>query len=112
MAAQPRIRRRGINVAWKIPFPDWKRVDMPLHQGDTDGEADGDGEWTTVATPKATYNLLELVNGVMEQLGLTNLPAGVYTQVRLYLGSTPDNTPNILRLHAEFCAPIRLNGNH
>jgi hypothetical protein len=70
--------------------------EVQVHQGDTDGGTDEDGEWTTVATPKTTYNLLELVNGVMEQLGLTNLPAGVYTQIRLYLGDAPDTASNIL----------------
>ncbi|MEW6079787.1 MAG: DUF4382 domain-containing protein [Thermodesulfobacteriota bacterium] len=70
--------------------------EVQVHQGDADGEADEGGEWTTVAVPETTYNLLELVNGVMEQLGLTNLPAGVYTQVRLYLGDTPDTGRNIL----------------
>jgi hypothetical protein len=53
-------------------------------------------EWTTVASPNATYNLLNLVNGVMESLGVEELSSGHYTQIRLFLGTSPDNTKNIL----------------
>jgi len=66
-----------------------------VHRGDMTGEGDKDN-WITVATPQKTYNLLELVNGVMEQLGLTDLKTGTYTQLRLHLGITPDNEGNLL----------------
>jgi hypothetical protein len=36
-----------------------------------------------------TINLLNLVNGLREDLGLVDLPAGVYTQVRLIIGDNP-----------------------
>jgi len=52
-------------------------------------------DWEVVASNPGTYNLLELVNGVMEQLGITELPAGHYPQMRLYLGEEPDDTTNI-----------------
>jgi hypothetical protein len=39
--------------------------------------------------------LLELVNGVQVSLGLTDLPAGPYTELRLMLGGIPDDTLNI-----------------
>ena len=48
------------------------------------------GEWEVVGTPEETYNLLELVNGMIEQLALTELAAGDYTQMRLILGENPD----------------------
>lgn len=54
----------------------------------------GDG-WQTVANPEQTYNLLELVNGVRETLGLATLEAGHYTQMRLILAGTPDARANI-----------------
>lgn len=54
-----------------------------------------DGNWEIVATPQATYNLLELVNGVTVVLGEDLLPAGDYSQMRLIIGSTPDNGLNI-----------------
>lgn len=49
-----------------------------------------DGEWEVVSSPEQTYNLLELVNGIIEQLALTELEAGDYTQMRLILGENPD----------------------
>jgi len=50
---------------------------------------DDSGDWETVANPDKTYNLLELVNGVRETLGISNLDAGHYTQMRLIIGETP-----------------------
>ncbi len=61
-----------------------------------------DGDWETVGYPGddeeygKTYNLLELVNGVVEQLVLTELDAGDYTQMRLILGDDHDGGTNIL----------------
>jgi hypothetical protein len=43
---------------------------------------------------KKTYNLLELTNGVLEGLGMTELPAGHYTQMRLFIGEEHDGTLN------------------
>lgn len=60
------------------------------------------GGWQTVANPNATYNLLELVNGVRETLGIAQLDAGHYTQMRLVLGDTPDAGINILSLPHPF----------
>ncbi len=54
-----------------------------------------DGNWEVVANPQATYNLLELVNGVTVVLGEDQLPAGDYTQMRLIIGDTPDDGQNI-----------------
>jgi len=56
-----------------------------------------DGEsWETVLTPHKTVNLLDLVNGVQEELGATDLAAGPVTQMRLVLGGTSDGSLNIL----------------
>jgi hypothetical protein len=54
------------------------------------------GNWKTVLVPQTTVNLLELVNGVQVSLGLTDLPAGPYTELRLVLGTIPDDSLNIL----------------
>ena len=54
------------------------------------------GNWQLVASPNKTYNLLELVNGVRESLGITELETGHYTQMRLIIGKDPDNGINIL----------------
>ncbi len=53
------------------------------------------GEWQVVASPNSTYNLLELVNGVREELGISKLKTGDYTQMRLIIGDTPDDGINI-----------------
>jgi hypothetical protein len=66
------------------------RVDV--HLG---GNENSPNNWETVARPEKTYNLLELVNGVREQLGLADLQAGDYTQMRLIIGNTPDDGLNI-----------------
>lgn len=50
---------------------------------------------------KKTYNLLELTNGVLEELGMTELPAGFYTQMRLFIGEEPDDAPNMFGDHHE-----------
>jgi hypothetical protein len=61
-----------------------------------------DGDWETVGAPGnnegvgKTYNLLELVNGVIEQLILTELEPGGFTQMRLILGDVHDDGTNIL----------------
>ena len=57
---------------------------------------DEGGSWQIVASPNKTYNLLELVNGVREQLGITELETAHYTQMRLIIGKSPDDTINLL----------------
>jgi hypothetical protein len=58
--------------------------EVKVHRSET--AEDDEGGWITVATPEETFNLLELVNGVIQQLGVTELESGTYTQMRLYLG--------------------------
>jgi len=53
------------------------------------------GNWQTELTPEKTVNLLDLVNGVQEHLGLSILAAGKYTQMRLVLGKTADASLNL-----------------
>jgi hypothetical protein len=57
---------------------------------------DGGGGWDVISSPNKTYNLLELVNGVRENLALATLATGHYSQMRLILSDTPDNSINIL----------------
>jgi len=52
--------------------------------------------WRVVGAPNKTYNLLNLINGVREELGIAKLSAGNYTQMRLIIGETPDHGVNIL----------------
>lgn len=69
---------------------------VEVHMG---GNENQDANWQNVLSPdKAgkTYNLLELVNGVREELGIADLPAGPYTQMRLIIGREPDDGINVL----------------
>jgi hypothetical protein len=47
------------------------------------------GPWQLLVTPNATYNLLELINGVRETLGISELPSGYYTKCALSSGAFP-----------------------
>jgi len=68
-------------------------VEVQAHIG---GDENEDSNWEVVASPGKTYNLLELINGVREELGISELETGDYTQMRLIIGETPDNGMNIL----------------
>ncbi|MBN1627292.1 MAG: DUF4382 domain-containing protein [Deltaproteobacteria bacterium] len=57
--------------------------------GDVNEDNPDTTDWEVIAANSGTYNLLELVNGMMEQLGVTELETGHYPQMRLYLGDTP-----------------------
>lgn len=57
-----------------------------VHQSASAGE--NDAGWTDITLPAPKkINLLDLTNGVLEQLGETALAAGHYTQLRLVLDS-------------------------
>ena len=79
--------------------------EVQVHRGDVSADAgdvtdedviDTDQGWQTVASPGKTYNLMELVNGVLTQLGVADLESGPYTQMRLMLKASPDDSINIL----------------
>jgi len=83
------------------------RVDV--HLGDDEADPNN---WKTVAEPYKTYNLLELVNGVREHLGLAELQAGNYTQMRLIIGSTPDEGLNLFSQPHPFANYVVLKDNY
>ena len=60
------------------------------------GEGEEEAGWQTVMMPGQTYNLLELVNGVIATLGAGELEVGQYGQIRLILDEQPDDSENIL----------------
>lgn len=66
---------------------------VEVHLGGDEGD---NGNWLVVSEPNKTYNLLELVNGVREDLGLVDLDAGLYSQMRLIIGSVASTDQNIL----------------
>jgi hypothetical protein len=67
--------------------------EIQVHAGSSEEAA---GNWETIAAPVKTYNLLELVNGVIEELGVSPLDSGVYEQMRLIIGTLPTDDANIL----------------
>ncbi len=74
----------------------YKAVYVTIAEIDVHADADAAEAWTTVATPNKTYNLLDLANGVREDLALVKLADGLYTQMRLIIGANPDSGLNIL----------------
>ncbi|NPC54791.1 DUF4382 domain-containing protein [Caenimonas sp. S4] len=57
-----------------------------VHQSGSAG--DSEGGWSEVAvSPARRIDLLDLTNGVLEELGTTQLAAGHYSQIRLVLAS-------------------------
>ena len=65
-------------------------TDIQVHQ--PGGNENNPNSWYSVDMPASpmTVNLLDLVNGVREDLGLVDLEAGAYTQMRLIIGQTPE----------------------
>ncbi len=78
------------------PTDQYKAVYVTIAEIDVHADADVADAWTTIATPNKTYNLLELANGVREDLALVDLVDGLYTQMRLIIGTNPDSGLNIL----------------
>jgi len=63
-----------------------------VHQSSSAG--DNDAGWSEVVlNPARRLNLLDLSNGVIEELGETPLPSGTYTQMRLVLAPNSPSDP-------------------
>jgi len=75
---------------------DYQAIYVTIAAVDVKKQAEGESGWETVVMPGQTYNLLELVNGVIEPLGIGELETGQYGQIRLVLGEQPDGLENIL----------------
>jgi len=68
---------------------------VQVHMG---GDENKDSSWKTVSDVgnNKTYNLLDLANGVRTELGATELEGGSYAQMRLILGTDPEDDINVL----------------
>lgn len=87
----------GLSVALSdAPASEYEAVYVTISEIQVHKADDAEGEWLTVLTPNATYNLLELINGNTASLGVADLATGTYTQMRLILAEAPDSTTNIL----------------
>lgn len=63
-----------------------------VHQ--SGGAANAEAGWSEIVlNPARRLNLLNLTNGVLDELGQTPLPAGKYTQLRLVLAENGGATP-------------------
>jgi hypothetical protein len=63
-----------------------------VHQSST--ATDTDGGWIDMpVTPSRRINLLDLTNGVLDELGQVQLPAGHYSQMRLLLAANNASGP-------------------
>ena len=80
-----------------FPFSDVARVDIFVVRVDartaepTDAEVSDESNqngWTTVATPNASFNLMDLADGVTTNLGATTLATGTYNGFRLVIDPT------------------------
>ncbi len=49
--------------------------------------SDSTGGWVTLRSTAGSYDLLQLVNGNSAMIANASLPAGQYSQIRLYIGS-------------------------
>lgn len=60
----------------------------------SDSASDADNGWSEIVlNPAKRVNLLNLTNGVLEELGQTLLPTGKYTQLRLVLAENDSTHP-------------------
>ena len=67
-------------------------VKVRVHK--SNGAGDNDSGWSEIVlNPARRLNLLNLTNGVLDELGQTALPAGQYTQLRLVLADNGGATP-------------------
>lgn len=63
-----------------------------VHQSASAGDADSG--WSEITlSPQRRIDLNTLTNGVVEELGQTQLPAGTYTQLRLVLADNGNSAP-------------------
>ncbi len=83
---------------------------VAVHRG---GETDASG-WEIVRSDTATYDLMELRNGVFAALGQAIVPAGHYTQIRLVIGDgstvTVDGVPHPLTIPSGYQTGYKLVG--
>ncbi|MBI2345497.1 MAG: DUF4382 domain-containing protein [Deltaproteobacteria bacterium] len=74
---------------------DFKAVYVTVAEVQVNASAEAEAGWKTALKPSKTVNLLELRNGLRAGLGITELDAGHYSQLRLILGSQADSSVNM-----------------
>ncbi len=69
------------------PTHDYEQVWVTIGEISAHLQGDPEGSWTKVLDVNRTVDLLTLANGVRLELGLVDLAAGHYTQMRFVLGT-------------------------
>lgn len=75
------------------PTHEYTAVWVTIKEIATHMEGDPESSWTKVLDVNRTYDLLSLANGVRAELGLVELPAGHYTQMRFLIGTANSLDP-------------------
>jgi hypothetical protein len=89
-------------------------ADVQICGNDTEDSSD-DCNWKSLETENdeplqnRTYNLLKLVNGVTEAIGSNDFSEGIYHQIRLIIGDTPELENNLLGVPHDFANYLILN---
>jgi len=84
----------SVSIADK-PSDSYSAVYVTISSIAVHAASDAEGAWSTIATPDKTVDLLVLTNGVRQQLALSDLAPGHYSQMRLMIGTQPDSGLNI-----------------
>jgi len=62
-------------------------TEVSVNASTSTADSDSVRGWTVISTGSATYDLLQLQNGVFKTIGTAQVPAGSYSQIRLKLGA-------------------------
>jgi len=66
---------------------DFEQVNLVITEVSIRAEGADTSAWETLKSDSATFDLLQLRNGVFTQLAIADVPAGHYSQIRLLLGA-------------------------
>ena len=102
-----------MNVQMTDAPGDFQKVNLVVNEVAVQHE-DANGGWEVLQSTTRTYDLLQLRNGVFSTLGISQLPAGLYSQLRLKLGAgsnvVVDNTTHPLRVPSGMESGLKLAG--
>ena len=71
------------------PTEELSAINITINKIHVNKASNGDDNWIEFPFTKTTFDLLTLVGGVFEKLGLTSMEAGIYNQIRLELSQEP-----------------------
>lgn len=69
------------------------------------------GEWRLISMVNKTFDLLSLRNSIRSPLGISDLPEGTYTQLRLLLSLEPEHENNLFHEPHPYANYVLLNDN-